>query len=456
MKSLFYSIFLCITSLLAKGQTSFPFLKDDTLLKSKYSKDVLLLKETLFSSFNKKTEKEYKEIYTTSFKNIQEFITGKASVTEVNVNNYLQLLVREIVQNNKELSKLNLRVLFSRDWWPNAYSMGDGTIAINAGIIVFLQNEAELAFIICHELAHYYLKHSTKSIDKYVQTINSEVFQKELKDISKKEFGVNKALEKLSKGVVFNSRKHSRDNEAEADYYAYKFISKTNFNANGIITCLQLLDKIDDSLLTKPLQINLVLNNSSYPFKKRWIEEESSIFSEMKNDDVGSKNENDSLKTHPDCTKRIALLKDSISLISNASKKYFTSSEVDFTKLKNKIFIESIEYCYDNNQFSRNLYYTLLLLQEKKEEPFAIYSIARCFNAIYEKQKNHKLGLAIDVENNQYNSDYNLLLKMLSRLSLPEIAAINYHFCKTNLTAGLTYKGFEQEWQIAQKNNNNF
>jgi Zn-dependent protease with chaperone function len=456
MKTTCLTLFLCLGILLSYGQTSYTFFVDDSLMKVKYAKEVDNIKETKIKSLDKKYIKDYKEIYTESFTNIKELILSKESITDTAINNYLQRIVQEIVQKNKELSNLKLRIIFTRNLCVNAYSMGDGTIAVNAGIIYYLKNEAELAFIISHELAHYYLDHSGKAIEKYVTTINSEDYQKELKAIAKKKFGVNKELDKLAKGVVFNSRKHSRTHEAEADYYAYKFMSNSMFNLNSVITSLQMLDKIEDTSIFKPLKIDVVLNSPEYPFKKKWIQEETSIFSEIKlKKDTSNKNEADSLKTHPDCTKRIALLKDTIAKSVKKSSPYFITNEITFNKIKEKFLMEAVEYCYTNKQLSLNLYLALSMFQDKKETPYAVYSIARCLNVIFEKQKKHTLGNAIHTENKDFEDDYNQLLRMLSSLSLSEIAAINYNFCKTNLSTGLLYKNFDKEWKIAQLNQTN-
>jgi Zn-dependent protease with chaperone function len=452
MKTTCLTLFLCLCISFSYGQTSYAFFVDDSLMKVKYAKEVDNIKETKIKSFDKKYIKDYKEIYTESFTSIKELIISKESVTDTAINNYLQRIVQEIVQKNKELSNLKLRVIFTRNLWANAYSMGDGTIAVNAGMLFYLKNEAELAFIISHELAHYYLDHSGKAIDKYVTTINSEDYQKELKAIAKKKFGVNKELEKFAKAVVFDSRKHSRTHEAEADYYAFKFLKNSLFNINAITSCLEVLDKIPDSTFFTPLKLDIVFKNEEYPFKKSWIEEESSIFSEVNiKKDTSNKKEVDSLRTHPDCKKRIELLKDSVAKFSKNTL-FFITDQTNFNKTKQKFLMEGIEYCFSDNHLSRNLYYALSLLQQQQEKSFAVYSIARCFNVIYDKQKNHHLGEAVDNENKFFNDDYNLLLKMLSKLRLPEIAALNYHFCKSNLTEGFLYKNFEKEWKTAQLN----
>jgi hypothetical protein len=331
--------------------------------------------------------------------------------------------------------------------------MGDGNIAVNAGLMIYLDNESELVFVLCHELAHYYLDHSGTAIKKYVETVNSDAFQKELKRLSKEQFRVNEQAEKLEKSLVFDSRRHSRSNEAEADRQAFSFMKRTGYDCNGMKTGLELLDKIDDSLLYQPLKMEQVFNFTDYPFKKKWIQQESSIFSQVSEDDSPlSKKEMDSLKTHPDCIHRISLLMDSLQ--SHTGGKKFIVDEKIFNQLKNDFFPEITEECYKEENLSRNLYYSLLLLQGEKNKPLAVYSVARCLNHIYESQRDHKLGLMLDKENKNFREDYNMLLRILSRLRLDEIAAINYYFCNQHKQLMKDYTGFEEEMNKAAKYKN--
>jgi len=317
--------------------------------------------------------------------------------------------------------------------------------------MVFLDNEAELVFVLCHELAHYYLDHTTKAIKKYVETVNSEAFQKELKRLAKTEFGVNKQLEELSKSFAFSSRRHNRENEAAADRLAFSFMKKTGYDCNAIKTGLELLDKVDDSLLYKPLALQQVFHFNEYPFKKKWIQKESSIFSQLdENDSPLSSKEKDSLKTHPDCTKRISLLTDSLQAISVKGEKFLVNEKL-FMQLKKDFFVEMTEQCYRDKNLGRNLYFSLLLLQSQENIPVAVYSVSRCLNQIYDYQKDHKLGSKIDAENKTYPAEYNTLLRMLGRLRLDEIANLNYNFCKQYVSQMKGYEGFEEQMNKAKK-----
>ena len=354
--------FLGMISMPLAGRCQFAYSlqKDDTVLRKNYHDQSLKKKELLLASIGKENAKEYKNIYDQQFEAIDELWKSTRPVTSPEAHAYLQSIVQKIIAANPGLQGTDARVVFSRDWWPNAVSMGDGTIAINAGLVIYMNNEAELVFVLCHELSHYYLGHTQKSIKKYVETISSDAYQSELRRLSKTTYGANKQLEELAKSIAFNGRRHSRDNEAAADRHAFLFMKNTGYDCGAIRTSLELLDKIDDSLLHRPLDIQLAFNFNEYPFKNKWIQKESAIFSQVDDNSSLSKKEKDSLKTHPDCAKRILLLNDSI---QSAPGKKFLVNEKLFNQLKKDFFLEITEECYRENKLSRNLYYNLLLLQ---------------------------------------------------------------------------------------------
>lgn len=442
-----FILFLLFTPVLpgvGQVQHVFDFQKDDPVLKKNYREQSSRKKELLIAGVGKRHADGYKKIYDSQFKAIGLLWESDRSVTDPVAHGYLQAIVKKIVTANKELQQTDARIVFSRDWWPNAYSMGDGSIAINAGLFIYLDNEAELVFVLCHELAHYYLDHAGSAIKKYVETVNSDAFQKELKLIAKTEYGVNKRLEELTRSFAFSSRRHSRENEAEADRLAFSFMKNTGYDCNAIQSCLQLLDKVDDSLLYKPLDLQQVFNLANFSFKKKWIQGESSIFSQMKEEESPmERREKDSLKTHPDCNKRIALLETSIRGLEVGGEKFLVDSGL-FSKLKKDFFVEMTEQCYRDENLSRNLYYSLLLLQSGENLPVAVYSVVRCLSTIYSAQKNHQLGTKIDSEKSIYPGDYNLLLRMLDKIRLEEIASLNFHFYKQYEPAMNGYTGFEE------------
>jgi len=439
---------LCLT---AKSQSSHIFWKDDSLLRKKYFDQSMQKKQALIAAVPKLYAKDYKEIYDHQFGEIQDLWTGTRAVTFPDVNNYLQSIVREIVAANPEIQKTDARVVFTRDGWPNAVSMGDGSIAINGGLFVFLHNEAELAFVICHELSHYYLDHTNKSIKRIVDHYNSEDFKKEMKRLSKQEYGAGKEIDELMKRLAFGSRRHGRENEKEADRQAFLFLKNTGYDCNGIISCLRLLNEVDDSSIYKPLIPEAVFNFDEYPFKRKWVQKESVLFGAMTGDDLSpfTTQEKDSLKTHPDCVERIFLLQDSVKKIKAGRK--FLVDEHFFYRIRKDFFAEITEQEFKNDNLTHNLYNNLLMLQNDEYTSLAVYSVVRDLNILFQRQKNHKLG-DIEKETRGYPADYNLLLRIIDRLRLDEIAAINYFFCKKYESQMVGYEGFAEEKRKAQKN----
>ncbi len=435
---------LDVTTGYGQSQVSYPFYKDDTLVRKAYYDEASKIHAALIKNLAKEHKEDYKKIYESRFLLVKDLFTSARSVTAPVANEYLQQVVAKIVSANPELKPLNMRVVFSRDWWPNAYSVGEGTIAINAGLLTYLDSEAQLVFALCHEIAHYYLDHSGSAIKKYVETVNDDAFQKELRRLNRQQYRVNEQLEALAKDIAFDSRKHSRNNEAAADMQAYRFMKRAGYDCNAIVSTLELLDKIDDSSLFKPLNVEQAFQFETFPFKKRWIQKESTIFSAVDDNSDRSKKEQDSLKTHPDCSKRIALLKDSITAAGTAGKQSLVSDAV-FQQLKKDFIREITEFCFTEQNLSRNLYYSLLLLQSGQETALARYSIARCLNQIYVQQRDHSLGMHIDHEQKEYPEDYNILLRMLDKLRLEDLAAINTNFCLKHKEEMKDYEGFTKE-----------
>ncbi|HUR66854.1 MAG TPA: M48 family metallopeptidase [Chitinophagaceae bacterium] len=442
------SVLLFVLAGLSQSRPVYSFWQDDSLIKKRYYDQALKKKETLIASLDKGYKKDYKEIYENRFEEIADLLQSSRTITQPEVHQYLQSLVKKIVDANTKLQSLELRIVFSRDWWPNAYSIGEGTIAFNAGLFVYLNNESEVVFVLCHELAHLYLDHSKKRIDKMVMLGNSDSLKRELKKLSKQEYRIGEQLDKLFKTLVFDLRRHSREGEEEADREGMNFFTNTGYTGGGFISAMKVLDKIDDTSLFSPLNIGKVLSFPDYTFRERWIKKESVIFGTLNPEDAGdlSKKERDSLKTHPDCTRRIALLADRAHSIEG---KEFLVNESLFTRLKQEFIPEMMEEIYKRGNVGFNLYLALQMLQDEKYKPLAIYAIARDLNRIYTSQKQHELGLIIDSENRRYDEEYNQLLRMLSRLRLSEIADLNLHFCTFYRNEMKEYEGFEDQFKQA-------
>lgn len=453
MRISFFLFLLCLQGGVVRSQSAplYSFWQDDSIRKKQYYQESLRKKQSLVSALGRENNKDYREAYDNMFEIAEDLLASSRAVTYTRADDYIKAIAGLIIRNNPELRSLDLRIVFSRDYAPNAYSIGDGTIALNAGLFVYLKTEAEIAFVLCHELAHYYLDHSRKKIEKMVYLMNSDSLKKEFKRLAKQQYRIGEQLEKLSRALVFDIKRHSREGEREADRLGLRFLRNSGYSGAGFIRTMETLDQIDDTSLFREPDLRRLFHFPDYPFREKWIRKESALFGAMNTDDASglSQKERDSLKTHPDCTQRIALLKDSALSIRG---KDFQVDESLFRELQEGFVPEMLEEIYKSKNISFNLYLSLQLLQEGRFVPLAVYSIARDLNLLYQYQKNHQLGLVVDSESRYLREGYNLLLRMLYRLRLQEIAELTDRFCAFYQDRMNGVENFREAWLEARRN----
>ncbi len=397
---------------------------------------------------------DFKEMYQERWKNIKSRFDDKEIYTAAPAQQYLDALVNEIIKANPLLQQQTFRCYFSRSGTPNASYIGEGIILVNMGLFHRLDNESQAAFVIAHEIAHFLLKHSDNAINRYVTTVNSDEVQAELRKIKGSAFRKREQLDKLVKGLTFTSRRHSRDHEGEADSVAVSLIRNTRFDVTGALTTLALLDTIDTDKFNTATVLEATFHTPKYPFQKKWIKKEEGLLGGhalLKDDDKLE----DSLKTHPDCQQRIKQLQPVISNYNLAARPADIIDKATFETFKNDFRYEIIAYAYTNNNYTRSLYYTLTLLQQKPVDPYLIAHTGVLFNSMFAAQKTHTLGKYIDLPAPGYAASYNLLLQFIQNLYLENLASISYHFLSRHQAQLNQYEPFKTAYsnsiQIAQQ-----
>jgi peptidase M48-like protein len=372
--------------------------------------------------------KDYTEVYTHRWENIKEKFDKQEIYTSPAAQQYLDALVAEIEKGNPILQDHPFSCYFSRSGVPNAAYIGEGIILFNMGLFDRMADESQVAFVLCHEIAHFLLRHSENGIDKYVATINSPEMQAQLRKIKGAEYRKNEQLQKLAKGLTFDSRRHSRDHESQADSMGVVLLRNTRFDLAGARTTLALLDVIDTDTLDVATCLQQLFNAPAYPFQKQWIAREEGLLGGHAH--LKSEIPDDSLKTHPDCQTRIKLLAPLLDTKSPANVLLFAVDSSRFEMLKRVFRYEVIEYAYASDNYSRGLFYTLELLQQYRTDVYLVAQTGRLMNGFYVAQKEHRLSKVTDLPAPDYPSNYNLLLQFIQNLYLENFALINYHFLR--------------------------
>jgi predicted Zn-dependent protease len=133
--------------------------------------------------------------------------------------------VRDVILNSGQVDykdDFNWRLrIIKNDSTLNAFCTPGGYIYIYTGILKFLDNEAQLAGVMGHEIAHADQRHSTRQMTK---TFGLQVLLEIIAG--------NRAMLKEVTGAIIGLR-NSRAHETEADHYSVEYLCPTPYNAAG-------------------------------------------------------------------------------------------------------------------------------------------------------------------------------------------------------------------------------
>ncbi len=160
-----------------------------------------------------KNEKQDKDFIITSIYEIDRMLANGSVLFNDPVTGYLEKILDSLLVNEVELrNKLRVYTLKSNE--ANAFSTRQGILFVTTGLISKLNTEAELAFIIAHEISHFTENHV-------------EIGYNQTKDIRKRKgkwkfADKGKRLRKLSN--------YSQPMEFEADELGFKILASSNYN----------------------------------------------------------------------------------------------------------------------------------------------------------------------------------------------------------------------------------
>lgn len=338
---------------------------------------------------------------------------------------YLQSILAAIYETNPQLPK-ETTVFAHRSSASNAISFGEGTIAFTLGLLSNLETESQIAFVLCHELAHYHANHSNNKILSVAKLYNTKEFKKEARAVNKSEYGQYTRFVKLVSSLEISISKHGREKEFEADSIALIYFANASNDFRAPIRTLEILDSLDIDYATKPIDLSKHFDFPDYRFKEYWGEYDSQSIWHGRNTDTP-----DSLRTHPSCERRIQALQRQIS--KNSVRQ---SSKLIFNR-RNPLFEESqfekIESQYHLKDFGGSLFDALVLLEHYPRNAYLHAMVGKCLYQLYDHQKRHEFGKVLPLPDPRFGEPYDRLLTFLHSLRLSELAALTYHYMNVRI-----------------------
>lgn len=123
----------------------------------------------------------------------------------------------------------------------NAFALPGGYIYLTRGILPFLDNEAELAGVLGHEIGHVTARHSaqqyTKATTAGIGVTLLSIFVPEARPFQN--------ITETALGVLF--LKYGRDDELQADQLGVQYASKTGWDPAGVAGMLRTLARLDEA-----------------------------------------------------------------------------------------------------------------------------------------------------------------------------------------------------------------
>ena len=252
------------------------------------------------------------------------------------------------------LNKLHFYVYKSPD--PNAYTSATGNILITVGLLAQLDNEAQLAYILSHEITHYRQGHMLKGY------LNRE----ELKEHS----STTPSYLLLSSYYSYN-----QEQELEADQLGFELYKKSPYSTKEALRSFDVLDYSD-------LPFDDITFDTTF-FNKNYMTIPAGYFMKEVDPIYSDDNYEDRNSTHPNVRKRRMQLMTEVDTVKNGGTHLFVVSKDNFLSVRETSRYEICRLYLLERNYPGAIYSAYMLLQRHPNDPYlkkiighALYEIA--------------------------------------------------------------------------------
>ena len=151
----------------------------------------------------------------------------------------LAAYVREVgrrVARKSDRTKLPYEFVVINNSVPNAWALPGGKIGINRGLLMEMENEAELAAVLSHEVVHAAARHGGQALTR---NLLFGVAQIAIALTGRKSRHINYILGGSGLAFQLINRGYSREAEREADLYGMKYMHRAGYDTRAAVTLQQ-------------------------------------------------------------------------------------------------------------------------------------------------------------------------------------------------------------------------
>jgi hypothetical protein len=278
---------------------------------------------------------------------------------------YVNKIGNELLKDYPDLQK-KIKFYVVKSPEVNASSTQHGYLFVNLGLIAQVENEAQLAFVLAHEIIHYTEKHNIKS---FIESKNAD-----------RNKGNYRGLSREKQRVSFLA--YSKEHEMEADKKGFEdFYLKAGYDVNEAIS-------VFDVLLYSYLPVDEVKFDTTF-FNDKYFNLSSECLVKNKNNITAIEDYDDKNHTHPNIKKRREVFIEYIANNEIEEGVKYKHGENNFLEIQKAARYELSNLYVRNLDYTKSIYNSYLLLLRNPDDIYLKRNIAYSLYAL-SKYKTHK------------------------------------------------------------------
>lgn len=270
---------------------------------------------------------------------IDELISSGKVLVNDPLGDYVNKVADKLLAHDPDL-RSNIQLYVVKSPVVNAFTFDKGIIFVNIGLLAQLENEAQLAFILAHEITHFTSRHA---INAYVE-------------YDKIDQGRSSYRRSSYEDRITAKSNYSKELETEADIEGLELYMKSNYSIKEVPGAFDVLQYS-------------YLPFEEIEFEKGFLETSNLVMPDdyflaetapIKADD----NYDDSKSTHPNIRKRRTSVLKKIDEIDEGDRSKFLVSEEEFKKVREISRFEICRLYLIHRDYAEALYSAYILLKK--------------------------------------------------------------------------------------------
>ena len=356
----------------------------------KYRKDVKNIGNTSKGD-DRKTKSNF---YLENNFSVDQMLRSGRILYDESLTKYIYEILDVLLKDKPDLRR-QVRVYLLRSPSVNAFATSSGVIFINMGLLSHLENEAQLAFILSHELTHIERKHS---LDLYIEAKKID------KNISRYDILRRNDYDE----VQLSRHRFSKEKESEADDYGLQTYVKTNYDIAAIDAAFDVLKYAEQPFEELPFEKSIFENEDLKIPDSYLLEKVNPIKGQNEYTD-------DRESTHPNLAKRRAAVAKKLALQKPKGDQLYIVSQAKFEELQKAIRFEMPQLYLHNRQQQDAIYHSFLLSKQFPNNPYLQQSIAKALYTLTKYNNSNRYVMEADSIQGEVQQVYQLFSKMSAK-----------------------------------------